>query len=62
MGKSFHSKLRDALDEAHQHQGRLATGDHYKLKRAMREANMSGRVFENAEDLALYLAKGRRWQ
>lgn len=62
MGKSFHSQLRDALDDAHMNNGRIATPDHYKLKRAMREANMSGRVFESAESLALYLAKGRRWQ
>lgn len=62
MGKSFHSTLRDALDDAHMNNGKLATAEHYRLKAAMRQANMSGRVFESAEDLALYLAKGRRFQ
>lgn len=62
MSKSFHSQLRDALDEAHMDGGRLATPDHYRLKKAMRDANMSGRVFESAEDLALYLSTGRRYQ
>lgn len=62
MSKSFHSRLRDALDDAHMQNGRLATREHYALKRAMREANMSGRQFADAEELALYLAKGRRFQ
>lgn len=61
MAKSFHSQLRDALDDAHMNGGRLATRDHYAIKRAMREAQMSGRVFEDAESLALYIAKGRRY-
>lgn len=62
MSKSFHSRLRDALDEAHMQNGKLATREHYALKKAMREANMSGRQFADAEDLALYMAKGRRFQ
>lgn len=62
MSKSFHSQLRDALDAAHLGNGQLATAEHYALKRAMREAQMSGRTFESAEDLALYLSKGRRFQ
>lgn len=61
MGKSFHSRLRDALDTSHTGEGRLATREHYALKRAMREANMNGRQFESAEELAVYLAKGRRY-
>lgn len=62
MGKTFHDKMRDALDDAHMNNGRLATADHYRIKRALRDAQMSGRVFEDAESLALYLAKGRRFQ
>lgn len=62
MSKSFHSRLRDALDETHCGEGRLSAPEHYALKRAMREANMSGRQFADAEELAQYMAKGRRFQ
>lgn len=61
MAKSFHSRLRDALDASHMGEGKLSTAEHYALKRAMREANMSGRVFESPEDLAAYMAQGRRF-
>lgn len=62
MGKSFNEKMRAALDDAHMNDGRLATADHYKIKQAMRAAQMSGRTFESPEALALYMAKGRRFQ
>ena len=62
MAKSFHSTLRDALDEAHCGEGRLSTAEHYRLKRAMREANMRGRQFNDAEELAAFIANGRRFQ
>lgn len=63
MGKSFNQVMRDALDETHTGpEGRLSTAQHYALKKALREANMSGRQFTGPEDLALYMAKGRRFQ
>jgi len=62
MAKSFHSKLRDALDHDHLSEGRLSTADHYKLKRALREATMRGREFTTAEELAQFIATGRRFQ
>jgi hypothetical protein len=52
MSKSFHSKLRDALDASHLGDGRLSAPEHYALKRAMREANMSGRQYQDADELA----------
>lgn len=61
MSRSFHSRLRDALDAKHMGEGQLSTAAHYAIKKAMREANMSGRQFESAEDLAAYMAKGRRF-
>lgn len=51
MSKSFHSKLREALDTEHLN-GKLRSDLHYKLKRAMREANMRGRQFQNEYELA----------
>ena len=63
MSKSFHSRMIAALDETHTGpEGRLSTAQHYALKKAMREANMSGRQFADPEDLAQYMAKGRRFQ
>lgn len=62
MAKSFHSRLREALDETHCGEGRLSTQEHYRLKRAMREANMRGRQFNDAEELAAFIAGGRRFQ
>lgn len=62
MSKSFHSRLRDALDETHCGEGRLSTSEHYRLKKAMREANMRGRTFNTAEELAEFIANGRRFQ
>lgn len=59
MSKSFNSRLRDALDDTHCGEGRLRTADHYRLKRAMRQANMEGRQFDSAESFALYVASGR---
>lgn len=62
MAKSFHSKLRDALDETHCGEGRLSSAEHYRLKRAMREANMRGRQFQDADELAQFVANGMRFQ
>lgn len=62
MAKSFHSLLREALDDVHMHEGRLSTVEHYRLKRAMREANMRGRQFQTAEELDEYMMTGRRFQ
>lgn len=62
MAKSFHSKLRDALDDAHCGEGRLSTAEHYRIKRALREATMKGRQFQTAEELAEFIATGRRFQ
>lgn len=62
MAKSFHSKLRDALDETHCGEGRLSSAEHYRLKKAMREANMRGRQFQDADELAQFVANGMRFQ
>lgn len=62
MSKSFHSTLRDRLDASHLGDGKLSAPEHYALKRAMREANMSGRQFQTAEELAEFIAHGRRFQ
>lgn len=62
MSKSFHSKLREALDDTHCGEGRLSTAEHYRLKRAMREANMRGRQFQDADELAQFVANGMRFQ
>ena len=62
MSKSFHSKLRDALDETHCGGGRLSTAEHYRLKRAMRESTMRGREFQDADELAAFIANGMRFQ
>lgn len=62
MSKSFHSKLRDALDETHCGEGRLSTAEHYRLKRAMRESTMRGREFQDADELAQFVANGMRFQ
>lgn len=61
MGKSFHSQLREALDKPHTGEGRLSTREHYALKRAMREANMRGHQFQDAEELARWMTGGRRY-
>ena len=62
MGKSFHSRLQQALDAPLQKGERIDTSMHYKLKRAMRDANMRGQQFQNEEELAAYLHEGRRYQ
>lgn len=62
MAKSFHSRLRDALDETHCGEGRLSSAEHYRLKRAMRESTMRGREFQNADELAAFVANGMRFQ
>ncbi len=62
MSKSFHSTLREALDHTHQGEGRLSSAEHYTLKRAMREANMKGRQFQSAEELASFVSHGMRFQ
>ena len=62
MAKSFHSRLRDALDETHCGEGRLSSAEHYRLKRAMRESTMRGREFQNADELAQFVANGMRFQ
>lgn len=62
MSKSFHSRLREALDDAHCGEGRLSAPEHYRLKRAMREANMRGKQFQTAEELAEFISGGRRFQ
>lgn len=62
MSKSFHSRLRDALDETHCGEGRLSTAEHYRLKRAMRESTMRGREFQDADELAQFVANGMRFQ
>lgn len=61
MARSFHSKLREALDAEHLDAGRLATRTHYELKKAMREANMRGRQFQTPEELAEFITEGRRY-
>lgn len=62
MSKSFHSALREALDDTHQNEGRLSAKEHYTLKRAMRDANMKGRQFQSADELAAYVVNGMRFQ
>lgn len=62
MSKSFHSRLREALDDTHCGEGRLSTAEHYRLKRAMREANFKGRQFQDADELARFVANGMRFQ
>ena len=62
MSKSFHSRLREALDETHCGEGRLSTAEHYRLKKAMRESTMRGREFQDADELAQFVANGMRFQ
>lgn len=62
MSKSFHSKLREALDDSHCGEGRLSTAEHYRLKHAMRESTMRGREFQDAAELAAFVANGMRFQ
>lgn len=62
MSKSFHSRLREALDDTHCGEGRLSTAEHYRLKKAMRESTMRGREFQDADELAQFVANGMRFQ
>jgi hypothetical protein len=49
---TFHLRVMSALDTA-QMSGAHLLPIHGALRRAMRQANMSGRAFASAEDLAL---------
>lgn len=62
MSKSFHSQLRDSLDEAHMNNGHIASAEHYRLKKALRTATMKGRQFQDENELAEFIANGMRFQ
>lgn len=60
MGKSFHSELRERLDKPHMSEGRLSAREHYALKKAMRDANMKGVQFQDADEMARWMVSGGR--
>lgn len=52
---TFHHRLMTALDNA-QKSGAHMTPLHRKLRTALREANMKGKVYTSAEELARAIA------
>jgi len=54
--QTFHHLMMTRLDEA-QKAGATLTPMHAAIRRALREANMKGRVFTDAAELAAAVAK-----